>query len=161
MVKQFDYQYCINDQQNKPVICFEAEWLFIIGFRSLQFHDEDRFYNLTVTPYATMTANFSLNSLTGPARLSIGPSLEFVHFRLPLSFEVEDKDKFCYAGNLQIDPISILTSAKAEFLECEITIPEETTRCNWDEGVGARINNALLTDGYESTLLDRVCMTPS
>ncbi|CAI2377080.1 unnamed protein product [Moneuplotes crassus] len=157
ILKHVDYSYCFYDDHKNPVLCFTADWTFIIGFHSEQFSDDDRFYNLTVTPYATMHVDFSVNTYTGPAKIAVGPSIEFVHFRAPISFELETRDKFCYSGDLNIKPISLLTTATAEFLECEITIPEETTRCQWDEGVGAKIFEVLLTEGYGSTLLDRVC----
>lgn len=161
MLKQFDYRYCINDNFNKPVICFDAVWTFIIGFHSEQFADENRFYNLTISPYATMHADFSVSTFTGPARVLLGQNFEFVHFRAPFSFEVETRDKLCYAGDLHIKPINTVTAVRAQFLECELTIPEETHRCSWDEGVGALIQEHVLTEGYESTLLDRVCITSS
>jgi len=157
-VQSFNYEWCLRDDTGNRIACLEATWIFIVGFTSSQYHDDKRFYNLTVTPYANMSVDLSVSSFTGPAKLSIGPYIDLISFRSPVSFEMENRNRLCYSGGLDVKPISVLTAAQAQFLECEMTIPEDTHRCNWDEGVGAKVHEAVLNEGYQSVLLQRTCV---
>ena len=157
-VKEFRYNYCLRDNEGNEWLCFNAIWNFIVGWHADQFHDEKRFYNLTITPYASMTSDLTLSFFSGPAKIDVGPYFDFVNFTAPLSFEMEDRDTLCYDGNMNIHPITIETAVVAKFLECEVVIPEDTHTCDWDSGVGARIYQAQLNEGYHSVLLDRTCI---
>lgn len=157
-VKQYRYEWCLRDDRGDPYFCFNLVWNFIIGWQADQFHDDNRFYNLTVTPYAYMNADIKLTLEAPPSKLSFGPTFNFANFTAPLSFEMENKDTLCYAGSLSVAPITINTGITANFIECRITIPEDAQECEWGDPLSARFYQAHLNEGYHSVLLDRTCV---
>lgn len=160
-IKEYKYQYCIRTQRGDNIACFDFVWNFVVGWRAEQFHDTARFYNLTVTPYAFMSAEMSVSTQADPAQINFGPKFNFVDFSAPLSFEMEDRETLCYSGALTIAPVVMDVGLSAKFLECEIMIPEDTHNCNWTERMGARFFYAELNDGYHSELLERTCIHAS
>ena len=154
-VNTYTYQWCLQSGQGYNVFCVDLTWRFIIGWRALQFTDDQRLYNLSVVPFAYMDVITNLTTEGDPVKFSIGPDIKFVHFQAPLSFELVDRNTVCYDGNLAIDPINVDAGIGATFLECEVMIPEDVQRCGYTEQIGARIFTADLNEGYYSSLLDR------
>lgn len=157
-VKEFRYQWCLRDTHGDTIFCVDTVWNFVVGWRANQFHDEKRFYNLTIAPYVDMNMVVNISTDSDPIKFSIGPAFHFFNFNAPLSFEMQDKDTLCYSGNLHIDPINVEAGLAASFLECQVMIPEDTHTCSWSEKLSARFFQAQLNDGYDSVLLARTCV---
>jgi hypothetical protein len=157
-VKTFRWEWCWRTGRGENIFCTDLVWNFVVGWRADQFHDEKRFYNLTVVPYAYMNAQMNISTQADPVKLSIGPHFQFVDFSAPLSFQMDNKDTLCYSGNLHIAPLTLTAGLGASFLECELMIPEDTHTCSWTEKLGARFFSAQLNDGYDSVLLERTCV---
>lgn len=157
-VKEYRYQWCFRDTRGDPYFCADFLWNFVIGWRADQFNDAQRFYNLTITPYAFMDAQVTFSSQADPVKLAIGPSFNLLNFTAPVSFEMVNKDTLCYSGSMNLNPITIVAKVNAAFLECRVTIPEDTHQCDYTERIGARIYSAQISDGYRSSLLDRTCV---
>ena len=157
-IKEYQYQWCMRDTRGVNIFCVNLLWSFVVGWRATQFHDNNRFYNLTVTPYAFMRADINATTEQAPFKLSVGPRIEMVRFTAPLSFEMVNKDQLCFSGFMSMLPITIDAGASASFLQCEIMIPEDVQTCGWTERLGARFFSRKLTDGISSTILDRTCV---
>ena len=157
-IKEFHYEWCLTGSKGQNIFCVDMSWNFVVGWRANQFHDDKRFYNLTVIPYAYMNSVFNFTTESDPIKLYIGPNFKFVDFHAPLSFEMENKDTLCYSGFVTVNPIVIDAGIGAKFLECQVMIPEDVQSCDWTAPIDARIFNFQLNDGYTTTLLDRTCV---
>ena len=157
-VTSYTYQWCMQSTQGANIFCIDTTWNFVVGWRAFQFHDDNRFYNLTVTPFAYMQAIVNVTTEGDPVKFSIGPNFQLVNFQAPLSFEMVDKDTLCYSGTLAVNPVTIDAGLGARFLECQTIIPESQTSCSWTERLAARFFYSELNVGYYSSLLDRTCV---
>lgn len=157
-IKEYQYQWCMQDTRGANVFCVNMIWSFIVGWRATQFHDDSRFYNLTITPYAEMRTLVNLTTEQAPFKVSLGSRIDMVGFNSPLSFEMVNKDQLCFSGYMTLKPITIDAGVSASFLQCEIMIPEDVQSCGWSERIGARFFSSKLNDGYSSTILDRTCV---
>ena len=157
-VKEYRYQWCLRDDRGDAIACADFVWNFVVGWRANQYHDDNRFYNLTVAPYADMNLVVNISTEADPFKLSIGPAIHFFNVEAPISFEMENKDTLCYSGMVHIDSINVEAGLAASFLECEVMIPEDRHTCNWSEKLSARFFKAKLNEAYTTVLLDRTCV---
>ena len=84
------YTYCVFAGGEHDNWCFKFDWSIIIGFESSQFSDDDRFYNLTVAPFARINLNSNISYNIAPFSLAISPSFNIFDWSAPLSFEIAD-----------------------------------------------------------------------
>jgi hypothetical protein len=157
-IKTYKYEWCWRTDGGQTIGCFDLIWNFIIGWRADQFHDDKRFYNLTISPYAYMDVTTNVTTSTDPIQFNVGLVSKLVNFRAPLSFEMQDKDTLCYSGSLSVSPIILNAGVGLKFLECELMIPEDTHTCDWTERLGASFFYRELNEGYQTVLLDRTCV---
>ena len=157
-IKEYQWSWCWRNQEGYALFCVNFVWQFVIGWQASQYHDDNRFYNLTIVPYAKMNANANVTTEQDPVKLNVGPWVRVINFEAPVSFEMVDKDTLCYAGYAKANPITIDAGFSASFLECEITIPEDTHHCDYTEALGAKFFHLELTDPYITVLLDRTCV---
>ena len=155
---EYTDNYCFWNGGSHNNFCFYYSWKILVGWNAEQYADDSRFYNLTVTPFASafLTTNVTWNA--APWSVHVSPYFDLLDFRAPIGVEIVNSQTFCYSGQASLQPIHLGSYLGTSWLQCQADITEqESGSCDFSPLVSARFWKLDFNKAWSANFLEEHC----